>query len=62
MAAIDAYQRDWRVILAADCVGSYDQEHHDISLRYMKDRIASVMSNDEIQRMLAPAAPPGTRF
>jgi nicotinamidase-related amidase len=53
MAAIDAYQRDWDVILAADCVGSYDREHHDISLRYMKDKIAAVVSNDEIEKMLA---------
>jgi isochorismate hydrolase len=53
MAAIDAYQRDWEVILAADCVDSYDQEHHEISLRYMKDKIASVMSNEEIREMLA---------
>jgi nicotinamidase-related amidase len=61
MAAIDAYQRDWRVILAADCVGSYDQEHHEISLRYMKDKIASVMSNEEIQKMLASPRCPETR-
>ena len=53
MAAIDAYQRDWEVILAANCVDSYDREHHEISLRYMKDKIASVMTNEEIQRMLA---------
>ena len=53
MAAIDAYQRDWEVILAADCVGSYDQEHHEISLRYMKDKIAAVMSNEEIRKMLS---------
>jgi nicotinamidase-related amidase len=53
MAAIDAYQRDWEVILAADCVDSYDREHHDISLRYMKGKIASLMSNDEIRGMLA---------
>jgi nicotinamidase-related amidase len=52
VAAIDAYQRDWQVVLAADCVGSYDREHHDISLRYMKDKIAAVMSNDEIREML----------
>ncbi|HWF93403.1 MAG TPA: cysteine hydrolase [Xanthobacteraceae bacterium] len=52
MAAIDAYQRDWEVILAADCVDSYDPEHHEISLRYMKDKIAAVMSNEEIQKML----------
>ena len=53
MAAIDAYQRDWEVILAADCVGSYDQEHHEISLRYMKGKIASVMTNEEIRSLLA---------
>jgi len=47
--AIDAYQRDWPVILAADCVDSYDQEHHEISLRYMEDKIAALMSNEEIR-------------
>jgi nicotinamidase-related amidase len=36
--AIDAYQRDWDVVLAADCVDSYDREHHDVSLRYMQGR------------------------
>lgn len=50
--AIDAYQRDWKVIIAADCVDSYDREHHDISLRYMKDKIASVMTNEEIRKLL----------
>ena len=55
MTAIDAYQRDQKVILAADCIDSYDLEHHDISLRYMKDRIAEVMTNEEIGRLLLPA-------
>ncbi|HUI85213.1 MAG TPA: isochorismatase family cysteine hydrolase [Candidatus Binatia bacterium] len=50
--AIDAYQRDWPVILAADCIGSYDKEHEATSLRYMKDKIASVMSNAEIAQRL----------
>ncbi|HEY6256340.1 MAG TPA: cysteine hydrolase [Xanthobacteraceae bacterium] len=54
MTAIDAYQRDWDVVLAADCVDSYDRQHHQVSLRYMKGKIAAVMSNDEIRRMLAP--------
>jgi nicotinamidase-related amidase len=53
MTAIDAYQRDWQVILALDCIDSYDQEHHDISLRYLRGKIASVMSNQEIRAMLA---------
>jgi len=53
VTAIDAYQRDWEVIVAADCVDSYDREHHDISLRYMKDKIALVMTNREIGMALA---------
>jgi maleamate amidohydrolase len=52
--AIDAYQRDWPVVLAADCIDSYDQEHHEISLRYMKEKIAAVMSNEEIRSALCP--------
>jgi nicotinamidase-related amidase len=50
--AIDAYQRDWPVVLAGDCVGSYDEEHHEISLRYMKDKIATVLPNAEIRARL----------
>jgi nicotinamidase-related amidase len=46
--AIDAYQRDWNVILALDCIDSYDREHHEVSLRYMKDKMATVMSNADI--------------
>jgi len=52
MSAIDAYQRDWSVVLAAQCIDSYDREHHEISLRYMSGKIATIMSNDEIRRML----------
>jgi maleamate amidohydrolase len=54
--AIDAYQRDWKVVLAAECVGSYDQEHHEVSLRYMERKFASVLSNEQIRRMLASRA------
>lgn len=55
MAAIDAYQRDIRVIIATDCVDSIDPEHHDVSLRYMRDKIALTRSNDEIATLLAEA-------
>jgi nicotinamidase-related amidase len=54
MTAIDAYQRDWPVILAFDCIDSYDRAHHDITLKYMKDRIAAVLTNQEIQAALTP--------
>jgi isochorismate hydrolase len=50
--AIDACQRDWPVVLAADSIDSSDREHHDISLRYMKDKIATIMSNREISSAL----------
>jgi nicotinamidase-related amidase len=49
MTAIDAYQRDMPVILALECIDSYDREHHEISLRYMKDKIAAVLTNAEIE-------------
>jgi nicotinamidase-related amidase len=50
--AIDAYQRDWPVVLALDCIDSYDREHHEISLRYMKDKLANVLTNREIKSAL----------
>lgn len=44
MAAIDAYQRDLEVVIVEDAVASYDDEHASVSLRYMTDKIAAVMS------------------
>lgn len=55
MTAIDAYQRDWPVILAYECVDSYDREHHDVTLRYMKDKLAAVLTNQEIESALTAA-------
>jgi nicotinamidase-related amidase len=52
--AIDAYQRDWPVVLAADCIDSYDQEHHEISVKYMSKKIAALMTNAEIRSALGP--------
>lgn len=48
MTAIDAYQRDIRVVLAREAVSSYDEEHERISLRYMHGKIARVMTIAEI--------------
>lgn len=50
--AIDAYQRDLRVVVASDCIDSYDREHHDVSLRYMQNRIADLMNNEQIRQSL----------
>jgi nicotinamidase-related amidase len=45
---IDAYQRDFPVLLARDCIASYDQEHHDISWRYMDGKLGRGMTNSEL--------------
>lgn len=52
MTAIDRYQREWKVIAASDCVDSYDREHHEISMKYMKDKIASIMTNEETRKSM----------
>ena len=53
MTAIDAYQRDLPVVLARECVGSYEAEHHAIMLRYLQGKIAKLMSNTEIRANMA---------
>jgi nicotinamidase-related amidase len=47
-AAIDAYQRDFRVVLAEECIGSYDEEHARVSLDYMNGKIAKVATVPQI--------------
>lgn len=46
--AIDAYQRDIRVILASECIASHDPEHARISMGYMHEKIAVAMTNEQI--------------
>lgn len=48
MTAIDAYQRDFEIIIAADGVASNDPEHHDVTLRYLDGNIARVLPTAEI--------------
>lgn len=53
--AIDAYQRDFDVVLAGDCVASYDREQHDSTLRYVVGRIANIWDNETITSNIRPA-------
>jgi nicotinamidase-related amidase len=53
MTVIDAYQRDFEVVLALDCIDSYDQEHHQVSLRYLTAGICAGKTNPEIFDLLA---------
>ena len=48
MTVIDAFQRDYRVIVAEDATASYDPEHHEITRRYLHGRIAAFLSNREL--------------
>jgi nicotinamidase-related amidase len=51
--AIDAFQRDYDVVVARDCIASYDQEHHDVTTRYLGRAIARLLPNQDIVEMLA---------
>lgn len=53
MTAIDAYQRDYEVIVAADCVASGDEQHHDVTLRYLDGNIARVLPSTAICALIA---------
>lgn len=49
---IDAYQRDYEVILALDAVGAYDLEQHENSIKYLQYAVAEGQHNKEILEML----------
>jgi nicotinamidase-related amidase len=56
--AIDAYQRDLDVMIARECVRSYDQQHHRVTLSYLDGKVARVLSNAEIATFLSrPSSP-----
>ena len=50
---IDAYQRDYEVVVATDCIASSDEAHHEITKRYLDGGIAQLLANDEIIKMLS---------
>jgi nicotinamidase-related amidase len=52
MTAIDAYQRDYDVIIAADAVASNDPEHHDVTLRYLDGKIARVLPTADVVKLI----------
>lgn len=54
--AIDAYQRDYDVIVVGDCVASSDPAHHDVTLRYLDGKIARVLRTAEVIAALGAAA------
>ncbi|MEM6392114.1 MAG: cysteine hydrolase [Planctomycetota bacterium] len=53
---VDAYQRDYEIILASECIDSHDAEHHEISWRYMEGKLGTAMSNAQVRSLLASDA------
>lgn len=49
---IDAYQRDYKVVLATECIASYDEAYHEITKQYLDGAIARLLPNQEIIQML----------
>ncbi len=56
MAAIDAYQRDFDVVIVRECVASKDVHHHDVTMDYLDGGVARVVGLDEFRERF-----PGTR-
>ena len=54
--AIDAYERDYEVLIADDCTTSHDAEHHRITKRYLDGKIARFLSNTELDQWFSGAA------
>jgi maleamate amidohydrolase len=50
---VDAYQRDYEIIVASECTASTDEEHHKITKRYLDNRLARFLSNSEIHEMVS---------
>jgi len=49
--AIDAYQNDYEVIIVKDCVNSWDEKHHEVTLDYLKESFGiPIISNIQIKQ------------
>lgn len=47
---IDAYQRDFNIILAKECIDSWDKKHHKITLDYLNQGLMiPLLSNNQIK-------------
>ena len=51
--AIDAYQRDFQVIIVPECVASKDLKHHEITLDYLDGGIATLMTLGELRKQFS---------
>lgn len=56
--AIDAYQRDYQVLIADECTKSPDVGHHRITKQYLDGKIAHFLSNSRLRHALGSTAQP----
>jgi len=49
MAAMDAYQRDFEVMIVRECVASRDAHHHDVTMDYLGGGVARLVSLNELR-------------
>lgn len=49
-AAVDAYQRDLRVMIVRECVASKDPRHHEITMDYLGGGIATLVTLGGLRR------------
>ena len=61
--AIDAFMRDWKVILPLECVDSWDPDHHRITVEYFrKAKIARIVPlEDFLAEIGSSGERPGSR-
>ena len=52
--AIDAFMRDWAVVVPTDAVDSWDPEHHRVTLAYLARGIAELTAVDQLVAALPP--------
>ena len=55
VTALDAYQRDYNVVIACDCIDTYDARHEQLTLAYISRYAAKIMTNREISDFLRTA-------
>ncbi len=53
MTAVDAYQNDYDVILATDCLANVGDEHDELTIKFLSKHIAAAMTNNEIMPLIS---------
>lgn len=61
MTVIDAYQNDYDIILAADCLANIGDEHDEMTINFLCKHMATKMTNDEIISLISSTGDDGVK-